>query len=77
MASAYRVTSEANGLRDLGFGGWAGFLAIFDHFDEDMVEIVLGGKQKTTVIKEVGEKRMEEEIWGDSDDDEESQLFLR
>lgn len=67
---------RGRGLKGQGYGGWGGFLAIYDHFEEDMVALVLGGKKKSTVIQEFGRKRMEEEIWGESDD-EDSSPYLR
>lgn len=71
------VDLKGYGLRGWGHGGWAGFLAIFDQFEEDMIGIVLGGKRMSTVIKEVGKRRMEEEIWGDSDEEEEGPPYPR
>lgn len=57
-------------------GGWAGFLVLYDHFQQDLMNVTFRRRTKSDVMQEIGRERMEEEIWGESDDEQGSH-YLR
>lgn len=56
--------------------GWGGFLVLYDHFQQDLMNVALCGRTKSDLMQEIGRKRMEEEIWGESDDEQGSHYLV-